>query len=106
MGTYLAGTGTRITLIESSEIGTIGVGEATIPTIRRFYASLGMTDAEVMRACEATAKLGIRFVDWKPGTSFVHPFGRFGQDLRGIDFHHYWQRARKAGQAAPLEEYS
>ncbi|MBB4838585.1 tryptophan halogenase [Sphingomonas kyeonggiensis] len=106
LGSYLAGTGTRITLIESSEIGTIGVGEATIPTIRRFYASLGMTDAEVMRACEATAKLGIRFVDWKPGTSFVHPFGRFGQDLRGIDFHHFWAKARAAGQAAPLEEYS
>jgi tryptophan 7-halogenase len=97
LGSYLAGTGTRITLIESSEIGTIGVGEATIPTIRRFYAALGMTDAEVMQACEATAKLGIRFVDWKPGTSFVHPFGRFGQ---------YWQSARKAGQSAPLEQYS
>lgn len=106
LGAYLAGTGTRITLIESSEIGTIGVGEATIPTIRRFYAALGMTDAEVMHACQATAKLGIRFVDWKPGTSFVHPFGRFGQDLRGIDFHHYWQKARMAAQAAPLEEYS
>ncbi|WP_286710878.1 MULTISPECIES: tryptophan halogenase family protein [unclassified Sphingomonas] len=106
LGAYLAGAGTRITLIESSEIGTIGVGEATIPTIRRFYAALGMTDAEVMRACEATAKLGIRFVDWKPGTSFVHPFGRFGQDLRGIDFHQYWQKARQAGRAAPLEEYS
>ncbi|NWO96514.1 tryptophan 7-halogenase, partial [Escherichia coli] len=59
LGSDLAGTGTRITLIESSEIGTIGVGEATIPTIRRFYAALGMTDAEVMQACEATAKLGI-----------------------------------------------
>jgi tryptophan halogenase len=106
LSAHLSGTGTRITLIESSEIGTIGVGEATIPTIRRFYASLGMTDTEVMRACEATAKLGIRFVDWKPGTSFVHPFGRFGQDLRGIDFHHYWLKARQAGQAAPLEEYS
>ncbi|MDG2535993.1 tryptophan 7-halogenase [Sphingomonas sp. HITSZ_GF] len=106
LASYLAGTGTRITLVESSEIGTIGVGEATIPTIRRFYAALGMTDAEVMRACQATAKLGIRFVDWKPGTSFVHPFGRFGQDLRGIDFHHFWAKARAAGQAAPLEEYS
>jgi len=106
LGAYLAGTGTRIILIESSEIGTIGVGEATIPTIRRFYAALGMGDAEVMRACEATAKLGIRFVDWKPGTSFVHPFGRFGQDLRGIDFHQYWLKARAAGKAGPLEEYS
>ena len=106
LGQYLAGTGARITLVESSEIGTIGVGEATIPTIRRFYAALGMRDAEVMRTCEATAKFGIRFVDWKPGTRFVHPFGRFGQDRGGIDFHQYWIKARRVGQAAPLEEYS
>ncbi len=103
LGAYLAGTPTQITLIESSEIGTVGVGEATIPTIRRFYAQLGMTDAEVMHACEATAKLGIRFVDWRHGCDFIHPFGRFGQDLRGIDFHHFWLRA---GAPAALEQYS
>ena len=103
LGSYLAGTGTAVTLIESSAIGTVGVGEATIPTIRRFYAALGMRDAEIMQACDATAKFGIRYVDWRPGTSFTHPFGRFGQDLRGIDFHHYWLRA---GTPAPIEEYS
>jgi tryptophan 7-halogenase len=104
---HLAGTGVAITLIESSDIGTVGVGEATIPTIRRFYAQLGMTDAEVMRACDATAKLGIRFVDWlRPGHSFVHPFGRFGQDLKGVDFHHYWLNARASGDLAPLGDYS
>ena len=52
LSAHLAGTGVRITLVESSDIGTVGVGEATIPTIRRFYAQLGMSDAEVMRACE------------------------------------------------------
>jgi tryptophan 7-halogenase len=104
---HLAGTGVAITLIESSDIGTIGVGEATIPTIRRFYAALGMSDAEVMQACQATAKLGIRFVDWlRPGHGFVHPFGRFGQDLKGVDFHQFWLAARAAGDPAPLGDYS
>jgi tryptophan halogenase len=107
LSAHLAGTGVSITLIESSDIGTVGVGEATIPTIRRFYGQLGMSDAEVMRACEATAKFGIRFVDWlRPGHDFVHPFGRFGQDLKGVDFHHYWLAARAAGDPAPLGDYS
>src|SRR6187402_2298895 len=64
LSAYLRDAGVAITLIESSEIGTIGVGEATIPTIRRFYAQLGMTDAQVMQACQATAKMGIRFLGW------------------------------------------
>jgi tryptophan halogenase len=107
LSAHLAGTGIDITLIENSDIGTVGVGEATIPTIRRFYAQLGMSDAEVMQACEATAKLGIRFVDWlRDGHSFVHPFGRYGQDLKGVDFHHYWLKARALGDAAPLGDYS
>src|SRR3546814_12060899 len=71
---------------ESSAIGTIGVGEATIPTIRRFYARLGMTDMEVMRATHATAKLGISFEGWDhPGSRCLHPFGPFGQDYGGIE---------------------
>ncbi|MDP5280298.1 tryptophan 7-halogenase [Sphingomonas sp. DG1-23] len=107
LSAHLAGTGVSITLIESSDIGTIGVGEATIPTIRRFYGQLGMSDAEVMQACQATAKFGIRFVDWlRPGHDFVHPFGRFGQDLKGVDFHHYWLAAHAAGDPAPLGDYS
>lgn len=107
LSAYLQGSGVQITLIESSEIGTIGVGEATIPTIRRFYAQLGMTDAQVMQACQATAKLGIRFRGWGgAGSDFIHPFGRFGQDLKGIDFHHYWLKARAAGFDAPLDSLS
>ncbi len=107
LSAHLAGAGVAITLIESADIGTVGVGEATIPTIRRFYAQLGMSDAEVMQACDATAKLGIRFVDWlRPGHDFVHPFGRFGQDLKGVDFHHYWLKARTARDTAPLGDYS
>jgi tryptophan halogenase len=97
----------EITLVESSEIGTIGVGEATIPTIRRFYAQLGMKDAEVMRATQATCKLGIRFENWlRHGSDFIHPFGLYGQALNGVGFHHYWLRARRGGDAAPLAAHS
>ncbi|QYF88143.1 tryptophan halogenase family protein [Brevundimonas sp. PAMC22021] len=97
----------RITVVESSEIGTIGVGEATIPTIRRFYAGLGLGDAEVMKATEATCKLGIQFKGWSgEGSDFIHPFGRYGQDLKGIDFHHYWMRLREGGHAPALAEFS
>jgi tryptophan halogenase len=97
----------NITLIESSEIGTIGVGEATIPTIRRFYQSMGLSDVDVLRATGGTCKLGIRFNDWlRPGSSFIHPFGLYGQDLKGVSFHHYWMRLRGQGQDVPLGDYS
>ena len=97
----------EITLVESSEIGTIGVGEATIPTIRGFYQQLGLTDIEVMKATQATCKLGIRFNGWvREGQSFIHPFGLFGQDLRGIPFHHYWRKLAEAGEPTDLQDYS
>ena len=104
---HFSKTDIKITVIESSEIGTVGVGEATIPTLRRFYQSLGMDDMEVMRRTRATVKLGIEFKDWfKQGTSFIHPFGLFGQDANGIRFHHYWMKLRESGDPAPLEQYS
>lgn len=96
-----------VTLIESSEIGTIGVGEATIPTIRQFYHQLGLTDLDVIRATRATCKLGIQFKDWhKPGSRFIHPFGVYGQALRGTDFHHYWLKLKQKNQVSALEDYS
>ncbi len=101
------GTGLSITLVESSAIGTIGVGEATIPTIRRFWAKLGLTDASVMRATQATAKLGIVFEDWQRiGSRFIHPFGMYGHDQDDVAFHHLWHRRRRAGDATPIEAYS
>ncbi|OYX89020.1 MAG: tryptophan halogenase, partial [Caulobacter sp. 35-67-4] len=104
---HFQGSPLKITLIESSEIGTIGVGEATIPTIRNFYQNLGLSDLDVMRATGATCKLGIRFNDWlKPGSSFLHPFGLFGQDLRGVPFHHYWLRLKALGDESEIGEYS
>ena len=96
-----------IKLVESSQLGTVGVGEATIPTLRRFYAKLGFSDIEVIRATQATCKLGIEFQDWhSPGSSFIHPFGLFGVPVKNTPFHHYWLKARQLGQHAPLSDYS
>ncbi|KAK0351417.1 hypothetical protein LTR94_025028 [Friedmanniomyces endolithicus] len=104
---HFRNTPLSVTVVESSEIGTIGVGEATIPTIRRFYAKLGMSDQAVMRATGATCKLGIRFLDWSaPGSDFIHPFGHYGQDVGGVGFHHYWMRAKARSEQAPLSAYS
>jgi tryptophan halogenase len=104
---HFLNTPVEITLIESSKIDTIGVGEATIPTIRRFYQNLGMTDEEVLRATQGTCKLGIQFNDWhSPGSSFIHPFGLFGQDVRGIGFHHFWLRMKDRGDESPIARYS
>ena len=104
---HFRSTPVTITVVESSDIGTIGVGEATIPTIRRFYAQLGMRDEDVMRATQATCKLGIRFHDWSgPGSDFIHPFGHFGQDVNGVGFHNYWLKQRRAGDDTPLAAYS
>ncbi|MCW0047816.1 tryptophan 7-halogenase [Brevundimonas sp. BT-123] len=104
---HLRHTPVTITVVESSEIGTIGVGEATIPTIRRFYAQLGMSDADVMGATEASCKLGIRFVGWNgTGSDFIHPFGLYGQDLNGVGFHNYWMKQRRLGDTTPLAAYS
>ena len=104
---HFANTPVSITLIESSKIETVGVGEATIPTIRRFYQNLGMTDVDVLRATQGTCKLGIQFNDWhSPGSSFIHPFGLFGQDVRNIGFHHYWLKMRQQGDTTPIGDYS
>ena len=104
---HFKNTPVSITLVESSQIETVGVGEATIPTIRRFYAALGMRDVDVLRETQGTCKLGIQFNDWlEPGSSFIHPFGLFGQDVRNIGFHHFWRKLRDAGDNAPLADYS
>lgn len=96
-----------ITLIESDEIGTVGVGEATVPHIRFFNARLGIDEAEFMRRTQATFKLGIEFKDWaRKGDSYIHPFGRFGVDLDGVAFHHHWARLRAAGTAEDPDSYS
>lgn len=98
--------GLSVTVIESSEIGTIGVGEATIPTIRRFYAQLGISDEEVLKKTQATCKLGIQFNGWSgENSSYLHPFGTYGEALNGVPFHHFWLRARALGETSQLDEY-
>ncbi|HUQ11644.1 MAG TPA: tryptophan halogenase family protein [Steroidobacteraceae bacterium] len=97
-----------LTLIESEEIGTVGVGEATLPALRDFNELLKMDEAQFLRETHGTFKLGIEFRDWDwPGEHYVHPFGSFGQLWGGVEFQHHWMRARQLGlQPAPLEEYS
>ena len=96
-----------ITLVESDEIGAIGVGEATIPDILNFNRILGIREDEFMKATQATFKLGIEFVDWgRKGDVYIHPFGQHGVDMRGIDFHQYWMHSHAAGNARPIQQYS
>lgn len=102
----LSHTGLEITLIDSSEIGTVGVGEATVPAIRDFLATVGLTDAQVLEATEGTIKLGIHFADWaEPGHRFYHPFGLYGVPARGVPFHQYWLKLRAAGHELSLADY-
>jgi tryptophan halogenase len=96
-----------ITLVESDQIGTIGVGEATIPDILNFNHVLGVREDEFMKATQATFKLGIEFVDWgRKGDNYVHPFGQHGVDMRGIDFHQYWLHSQAGGNDRPIQDYS
>jgi tryptophan halogenase len=99
--------GISVTLIESSLIGTIGVGEATVPAIKRYFGALELDVYEVLRATNGTVKLAIEFDGWKhEGHSFLHPFGRYGIQAGPVAFHHIWNRLRAAGESAPLDDYS
>jgi tryptophan 7-halogenase len=99
--------GCEITLIESEEIGTVGVGEATIPPIRTFNAMLGIDERDFMKATRGSFKLGIEFVDWaKRGHRYFHPFGPHGREFDTVSLHHYWLRARDAGETASIDDHS
>ncbi len=96
-----------ITLIESEEIGTVGVGEATIPPIRTFNEMLGIDEREFVKATQGSFKLGIEFVDWaKLGHRYFHPFGPHGRDFDIVPLHQYWLRARAEGYTARLDDHS
>ncbi len=103
----LAGMQVRIRLIESSRIGTIGVGEATIPPIMDFIRQLGIDEDELVRQLKATFKLGIGYRDWtRPGHAYFHPFGPTGPGLGAVSFPAYWLKMFLQGKAQRLEEYS
>ncbi len=97
----------EVHLIESEDIGIVGVGEATLPHIRGFVERLGIDEAAFMKATHATYKLGIDFRDFGSiGTSYIHPFGSFGEEVNGVGFHHYWLELQRQGMAGPIGDYS
>lgn len=97
----------EICLVESAEIGTVGVGEATIPQILHINAFLGIDEDDLMRFTHGTYKLGVQLNDWgRIGDSYLHAFGDVGLPLGLLPFHHYWLRGRAQGDTHPLWAYS
>ena len=97
----------EIQLIESDAIGTVSVGEATIPQIALFNRILGIDENDFIKKTKGTFKLGIEFIDWtKEGGGYMHPFGDHGKGMDAIQFHHYWLKMNQKGSVPDLEEYS
>ncbi len=96
-----------VELVESEDIGIIGVGEATLPHIRGFVERLGIDEATFMKATHATYKLGIDFRDFgRIGESYIHPFGSFGEPVAGVGFHHWWLELQRRGKVGAIGDYS
>ncbi|OUS32076.1 tryptophan halogenase [Thalassotalea sp. 42_200_T64] len=97
----------NITLVESEQIGTIGVGEATIPPIITINNALGISEQEFLQATNATIKLGIEFENWKQkGDSYMHAFGGIGKNFPFCDFYHYWLKAKQLGDKSDFWDFS
>lgn len=99
-------TNYQIQLVESEVIGTVGVGEATIPSIRAFNDTLGLNEADFLRETMGSFKLGIEFVNWgKLGGRYIHPFGTHGVNLGPLSFYHYWLKMRNLGISESIGDY-
>lgn len=102
----LMGKNLDITLVESESIGTVGVGEATIPTLLFFHRLLGIDEPEFLAATQATYKLGISFENWRDvGKDYIHAFGVTGKDCWACGFQHFWLRAKELGLAGDFGDY-
>ncbi|HSY30294.1 MAG TPA: tryptophan halogenase family protein [Burkholderiaceae bacterium] len=97
----------KITLIESDEISTVGVGESTIPKIKLFNKALGIDENDFVKQTQGTFKLGIEFINWgRIGDAYMHSFGDIGRDMGLIEFYHYWLRAHQTGKVPDLQAFS
>ena len=102
----LIGKSVNVTLVESKDIGIVGVGEATIPPIRTFHKLLGIDEKAFMRATNATFKLGIEFANWRePDYAYIHSFGVTGRECWAGEFHHFWMRAQQEGLGSAFGDY-
>jgi tryptophan 7-halogenase len=103
----LMGKQLNITLVESDDIATVGVGEATIPPIAQFNKVLGIQEDDFLRATKGTFKLGIEFDGWsKEGESYMHAFGKIGKDMGLAGFHHTWLKAKMQGDKSSYWDFS
>lgn len=97
----------RITVIESEEIGIVGVGEATVPILQQLNRFLGVDERDFLKATNGTYKLGIEFRDWAEiGDIFFHGFGDYGPLIQGVQPHHHWLKLRQLGDSTPIDEYA
>jgi tryptophan 7-halogenase len=98
---------TKITLVESDDIGTVGVGEATIPPIKTFNSMLGIDERDFLTKTQGSFKLGIEFDGWlRAGEKYLHPFGAYGSDINGIKFHQIWLMLRARGMTNPIGDFN
>ncbi|WP_445766269.1 tryptophan halogenase family protein [Rheinheimera sp.] len=103
----LMGKAVQVTLVESEDIGIVGVGEATIPPIMNFNAALGLDEKAFLQQTKATIKLGIQFENWRQkGDSYMHAFGAIGKDFPFCDFNHFWQRSQQLNMGFDFWDFS
>lgn len=103
---FLGKLNIEIQLVESEQIGTVGVGEGTVPIMREFNGVLGIEEQEFIRRCNGSYKLGIEFADWgQIGNRFFHAFGDYGEYIEGISPHHHWLKLKSLGDTTPIDDY-